>query len=171
MLSASERQDPGLGAWTFPVRRNPERIVSFSPGLRAASYPGCATPKCANPERVASFVRSAMLTQAGMVGRDWARMDRQGDASTPTGLGGSFGPLTQGSSRFATLGSAFQSFQDCSFPKHLNVQTTGPLATQGQAATEMPARPRPQTLDTRLPPPNNRDLPDPAPPDTRHPTP
>ena len=42
---------------------NPEGIVSLSPGLRAARYPGCAIPEeTLNPERVASPIGRSMLT-------------------------------------------------------------------------------------------------------------
>jgi hypothetical protein len=41
---------------------NPKGIVSLSPGLRGASYPGCALESDLNPERVVSSVTRAVAT-------------------------------------------------------------------------------------------------------------
>ena len=61
-----------------PLFRNPEGIVSFSPGLRGTSYPGKTCKKKRNPEGVAA---KALL----------------GSHSTPSGLA-FFGDYSQGSS-------------------------------------------------------------------------
>ena len=107
---------PLLKAYLSPqVRRsllNPNGIVSSSPGLRAASYPGCAAGGWVNPEWVAPFILLMAINPTPLIAarrREWT--DGGGDA-TLTGLAVFFDAHTQGSSRLATLGWRLQSRWD-----------------------------------------------------------